>query len=94
MESYVKKFYGVPADIGRVVEFKNRKGVIAKDRGNYVGVNFDDDKPGRISNVHPNDLKYLGMGKIRRITPSQKRYQEYISSECCESFAWWLGIER
>jgi len=52
---YVKDYYGVPAGIGRRVVCRGKPGVIAEDRGHYIGVNFDDDKPGQISNVHPTD---------------------------------------
>jgi len=76
---YVKKYYGVPAEIGRRIEHDGNSGIIAEDRGHYIGVNFDKDKPGMVFNVHPTDkVKYLGMGKIRQMTRSQKRYQRYV----------------
>jgi hypothetical protein len=76
---YVKEFYGVPADIGRRVIVNGEPGIIAKDCGNYIGVNFDKDKPGVISNCHPAwEVQYLEMGKIRKMTRSQERYQRWL----------------
>lgn len=49
MSEYAKNYYGVPSDIGRRVTVGERPGIIAEDRGNYIGVNFDDSKPGVIS---------------------------------------------
>jgi len=91
---YVRDYYNVPAEIGRCVSYRGRAGVIAKDGGNYIAVNFDDDKPGRTSNIHPTDenLEYLEMGIVRKMTRSQQNYQDYLSSECCESFAEWVGF--
>jgi len=95
---YVKEIYGVPAEIGKRIDYKGRGGIISEDRGNYVGVNFDSDKPGVVSNVHPTDpgLVYLEeMGKIRQLTRSQQRYREYLDADWFgDSFADWLGIRR
>lgn len=90
---YVCEYYDVPACIGRRIEFKGRPGVIAEDRGHYIGVNFDDDKPGSIFNVHPTDnVKYLGLGPIRKLTRSQQRYKDFLKSEYPDGFANYLGI--
>ena len=96
---YVREYYKVPACIGRRIKYTSpksgmREGVIYEDGGNYISVNFDKDKPGQTVNIHPTDpgLEYLEMGKCRKMTRSQQRYQEYIRSEVCESFAEWLGI--
>ena len=76
---YVKKYYSVPACIGRLVKVDGKPGIIAEDRGNYIGVNFDEDKPGVVCNCHPTwKVDYLGMGKIRRLTRSQERYKRYL----------------
>ena len=85
---YVRNTYGVPAEIGRRVKVYGRPGIIAADRGNYIGVNFDADKPGVIRNAHPtSEVEYLGMGKLRRMTRAQERYQRYLDvSECFDSF--------
>lgn len=66
---YVQKTYGVPACIGRRVTVNGRAGIIAEDRGNYIGVNFDDSKPGMIMNAHPTwKVEYGKMGKVRKMT--------------------------
>lgn len=85
---YVQQHYGVPACIGRRVLAYGKPGIIAADRGNYIGINLDSDKPGRILNYHPVDgIEYLGMGEIRRPTRSQQRYQRYLDvGDCFESF--------
>lgn len=92
---YARDYYNVPAYIGRRVSYNGKGGIIAEDRGNYIGVNFDQDKPGIISNIHPKEdgLVYLGMGKVRKMTRSQKRYKEYLRSEVNESFAEWMGFK-
>lgn len=91
---YVRRYYQVPACIGRKIEFRGKKGIIVEDRGNYIGVTFDNEKPGCISNLHPTyRVKYLGMGKIRKMTRAQARYREYLDSECAISFAEWLGVD-
>ncbi len=92
---YVCETYGVPACIGRIVTFKGRKGIISADRGNYKGVTFDDQKPGCVSNFHPETegLEYGDIGKVRKMTRGQQRYQSYLRAECCESFADWMGFK-
>lgn len=89
---YVKDNYGVPADIGRRVLVDGKPGIIADDRGNYIGVNFDSDKPGVISNCHPTwKVEYLCMGKIRPMTRSQARYQRYLEyGDCFDGFLEYL----
>lgn len=89
---YVRKYYGVPAEIGRRVIVYGKPGIIAADRGNYIGVNFDCDKPGVIHNAHPTDhVEYGGMGTVRKMTRSQARYREYLDSDgCFDSFAHFL----
>jgi len=96
MCQYVKTHYGVPADIGRKVTVAGKPGVIAADRGHYIGVNFDADNPGQISNCHPTwEVQYLGMGEIRKMTRSQRRYQRYLEiGECFESFKDFLRYDK
>jgi hypothetical protein len=77
---YIKKTYGVPACIGRVVKFEGRCGVITKDRGNYIGVTFDDET-NQVSSLHPTwNVEYFGMAKPRKLTRSQQRYQDCLNS--------------
>lgn len=94
---YVKKIYGVPAEIGRRVKHgASRLGTIVEDRGHYVGVNFDDHKPGVVCNCHPtSELTYLELGKPRKLTRSQLRWRRYREvSEYFDSFRDWLRWER
>lgn len=86
---YVREYYGVPACVGRRVVAYGKPGVIAEDRGNYIGILLDIDKPGSVRNYHPTDgVEYLGeIGGVRPMTRSQRRYAEYLKcSECFDSF--------
>lgn len=91
---YVKSYYGVPAQVGRRVTIEGKRGIIAEDRGHYIGVNFDEDPPGIISNAHPTwKVIYGCMGKIRKMTRSQARYQDYLRhADLYDSFSEYLGI--
>ena len=76
---YAREYYHVPAEIGRRVTVSGRLGIIAADRGHYIGVNFDDAKPGVICNAHPtSEVVYGEMGKVRRMNRSQARYQRWL----------------
>lgn len=88
---YVRDTYRVPAEIGRRVIIDGRPGIIAEDRGHYIGVNFDDVKPGVVANAHPTwRIEYGAIGQVRQITRSQRRYLDYLRLECNESFSWFL----
>lgn len=50
---YIIRTYNVPAAYGRKVTINGRGGIIVEDRGNYIGVNFDDSKPNVVSSCHP-----------------------------------------
>ena len=95
---YVREYYGVPACIGRSVIVYGKSGVIVEDRGHYIGVNLDEDKPNVIGNYHPTDNVIYGeireIRKIKKMTRSQQRYRDYIHSECSGSFAEYLGIYK
>ena len=95
MNQYVKEYYGVPADVGRRVIVNGKPGIIVADRGHYIGVNFDADKPGVISNCHPTwKTEYGEIGIIRKPTKAQARYQRYLSvSDCFDSFKCFLLYE-
>ena len=85
---YVKEYYGVPADYGRVVFVNSKRGVIIKDCGHYIGVNFDTEKPGAVSICHPTwNVEYAQIEKPRKVTKSQARYQRYLEyGDCFGSF--------
>jgi len=91
---YVRGYYGVPACIGRRVTVNGKPGIIAEDRGQYIGVNFDEHNPGEVCPVHPTwKVEYGEMGKVRKVTRSQQNYRDYINSDCCETFAEWMGFK-
>ena len=90
---YIKEYYKVPAEYGRVIIFQgNRKGIITQDKGNYIGVNFNDKKPGHTETLHPTyEVKYLGIGKVRSMTKGQLRYQDYLAADYFSgTFIEWL----
>lgn len=92
---YVRERYGVPAEIGRAVVVNHRSGVIVADRGNYIGVNFDDESPGIVRNVHPKwEVVYGEMVEIRKPTRASAAWLEYMDADYGHSFAEWLGIEK
>jgi hypothetical protein len=69
---YVQENYQVPACIGRSVIVNGKSGVITEDHGNYIGVTFDEDKAGVVSNCHPTwEVEYRGMDFIIAATVSQ-----------------------
>ncbi len=78
--SYVRQRYNVPAEIGRRVVVYGKPGIIARDEGHYIGVNFDSDRPGIIRTAHPTEqVEYGEMGRIRPMTRAQRRYQDYLN---------------
>lgn len=91
---YIRRHYGVPAEIGRRVRINGRDGVIAEDLMDhpYIGVLMDDDPPHRIGTYHPTHMvEYLNMGLVRRMTRSQQRYRDYIKvADCFDSFGDYL----
>lgn len=89
--AYVRQHYGVPAALGRRVTIDGKSGVIAADRGHYIGVNFDADKPGVICNAHPTwEAQYLDMGVVRPMTRSQRRFAAFLEADSGLSFGEWL----
>ena len=78
---YVSRFYNVPACIGRRILADGKPGIIAENRGAYLGVLLDEDKPNHIKFYHPTwKIEYLGMGKVRKMRRSQARYQRYLKA--------------
>lgn len=75
---YVRQHYNVPAEIGRRVTAYGKPGIIAEDRGNYIGVNLDEDKPGVVHNYHPTDgIEYHEMGVVRKPSKGRARYLRF-----------------
>jgi len=93
---YVQDYYNVPAVYGRRVTVAGKPGIIIEDRGHYIGVNFDTDKPGVCHNCHPIDgVIYGDMGKPRNPSRSAARYQRYLSlRDCFDSFVQFLYYEN
>lgn len=86
--AYIKQRYNVPAEYGRIVEINGKKGFIVKDMGNYIGVTLDEWKSNRIAPFHPTDkVTYLGLGRPRKMTASQRRYLDYLEvADCFDGF--------
>ena len=92
---YVSQHYGVPACIGRRVIAYGEPGIITEDRGNYIGVNLDKDKPATVNNYHPTDkIEYLGMGTVRKLTRSQQNYRDFLRADCGHVFGEWMLFKR
>lgn len=89
---YVISYYGVPAAMGRRVTVQGKPGTIIQDRGHLIGVNFDHDKPGRVSICHPtSDIVYHDeIREPRKLTPGQRRYMEWLYSDTGMPFIEWL----
>lgn len=85
---HIKHHYGVKPEINMRVTVDGKSGIIITDKGHYIGVNFDSDKPGVISNCHPTwRVEYFAPGKPRKQTRSQARYQRFLEyGDMFESF--------
>ena len=94
--SYVRDYYGVPACLGRRVTVGGKSAVITADRGHYIGITYDTDKPGVIHNAHPiSEVVYGDMGKVRPMTASQRRYSEYLDvADLYDNFAQFLRTRK
>ena len=95
---YIKNRYKVPAEMNRVVIMNGKKGVITKDMGNYVGVNFYDEKTANPLPCHPTwEMQYLDefdyKPPVKKLTASQKRYREYLRDDSGFTLKEWLGIK-
>ena len=87
--NYVVQYDGVPACVGRRVIAYGKPGIIAEDRGHYIGILLDSDKPTSVNNYHPTDgIEYLDeIGKVRKPSRYQARYRRYLSyGDCFDSF--------
>ena len=95
---YIKDRYKVPAEMNREVIVNGKKGVITKDMGNYIGVNFYDNVTAEPLPCHPTwEVQYLETFNhkppIKKLTASQKRYREFMHDDSGLSFREWLGIK-
>lgn len=97
--TYIKQYYGVPADLHRVITHRGRRGIIVSDKGNYIGVNFDDEEPMLVRPMHPtSEVEYTDEFATPRKPKnyrSKQRYQHYISvADCYDSFKDYLKHKR
>lgn len=96
---YIINRYNVPAEMHREVIVNGKKGVITKDMGNYIGVNFYDTQTSEPLPCHPTwEVQYLETFNykppIKKLTASQRRYREYLSEDSNLTFGEWLKIKR
>lgn len=96
---WIKNYYKVPADMYREVVVDGKKGVITKDMGNYIGVNFYDNITSDPFPCHPTwKVEYLESFNenppIKKQTPSQRRYKAFLEADSSLSFREWLGIKN
>lgn len=93
---FINRTYGVNACIGRRVIVYGKPATITADRGHYIGITYDTDKPSVVRNAHPiSKVVYLDeVVKQRTVSRSARRYAEYLRSEVNETFAEWLGIRK
>ncbi|BFM75165.1 TPA: hypothetical protein JI043_05715 [Acinetobacter baumannii] len=93
---YINNTYGVNAELGRRVIADGKPGIITGTHNALIVVNLDEDKPGHKTYWHPTwNMQYLGMGKIRKMTAGQKRYQEFLDADWFDgNFAEWLGVDK
>lgn len=95
---YIQDRYKVPAEMHREVVLDGKKGVITKDMGNYVGVNFYDEITADPLVCHPTwKMEYLDTFNrrppVKKLSRSQLRYREFLRDDSGLSFKEWLGIK-
>ncbi|WP_111818268.1 hypothetical protein [Acinetobacter baumannii] len=93
---YINKTYGVNAELGRRVIADGKPGIITGTHNALIVVNLDEDKPGERTYWHPTwNMQYLDMGKIRKMTAGQRRYQEFLDADWFDGgFDKWLGVDK
>lgn len=92
---YINKSYGVNACVGRRVIVDGEPGIIVGTKNAHIKVNFDNTKASDYSYCHPVwRVEYLEIGKVRKLTAGQKRYQEYLNADLGCSFAEYLGVDK
>lgn len=82
---YIRRFYGVPAEVGRRVRIDGRTGIISEDRdSSYIYVHMDGDPPNMILPYHPRSMvEYLDMGTVCKMSRSQQRYHDFLKVADC-----------
>lgn len=82
---YVRDYYKVPAVVGRVVRYKDKRGVISGASGPHVKVWFDGEKFDVV--CHPKDLEWSNeLGPLPTLTRSQRNYRAWLHSDTSETF--------
>ncbi len=80
---HIVKRYGVPACYGRAIVHGGRAGVIVREGGDYLVVNFDKDKPDAESLIHPEDgVEYGGLRPVRPRNLYREEPDLYFSVTC------------
>ena len=98
---YIKKTYGVPAEIGCRVVVDGQSGIIVADCGQYIGGRLDTDAPDMIRNFHPTwRVEYLEPNKVVKICTECGSTELYTGGEikeprmCITCFAAMTGFTR
>lgn len=82
---YIRNYYNVPAVVGRVVRYKDKRGVVSGASGPHVKVWFDGEKHDTV--VHPRDLEWSNeLGPLPTLTRGRRNYRAWLHSETSESF--------
>ncbi|WP_225917190.1 hypothetical protein [Pseudomonas xanthosomatis] len=93
--AYVQQYYQVPACIGRRVIAYGKPGVIAADRGHYIGVVLDDDAKRQVRNHHPEDgIVYGEMADRLPRAPKRSNYDRFTDEEWNCDFVEFLEINH
>jgi len=97
---YIKNRYNVPADMFREVIVADKRGVIIKDMGNYIGVCFYDNKNKSAQPCHPTwEVEYLetfnNNPPKNKNNRSKQRYAEYKEADWFDGkFGDWLKRKK
>ena len=83
--------------VGKIVQYKGKKGVITKDMGNYIGVNFYEKLTTEPLPCHPTwNVEYLEtfnhIPPIKKQTASQRRYKAFLEADNVQTFAEFIGV--
>lgn len=97
--NYIKNFYKIDVQMHQEVIVDGKKGVITKDMGSYIGVNFYDSLTVNPLPCHPTwEVTYLNSFNhnppVKKQTASQKRYQEYLNSDSSLLFIDWVKSRK